>query len=314
MRRIFPEFKSSFPSSATDFLAFCDRRVERQRLIILVEEKKSENRHRCYICLEGEEGGKLMRGCACRGDSAGFVHLECLTELAKSKEDSDDKNAIWAAWTRCGNCKQIFTGALDLEMERRFWRHHRSRQNDGVLRYNSTKCLAVSLGFKGEVDAANQLFNEASNCVGNHTEPLVELKLLRASILIKNDKKLDGLELLQAVLPEAKAYTAHPSIYGETLQQITDVLLSLDRNQEAHEAATELVPLCKAKFGLEYPLTLNAMTLYAVACAKLGRLEEAKANFEAAITTQTRVLGHNHAQTQETRQFMRNYGFAVPSG
>ena len=43
----------------------------------------------CYICLEGEDGrksSKLSRGCACRGDSAGFVHLECLTKLAMSKE------------------------------------------------------------------------------------------------------------------------------------------------------------------------------------------------------------------------------------
>ena len=40
----------------------------------------------CYICLE-EEGEPLMRGCACRGDSAGFVHLKCLSELASSSAE-----------------------------------------------------------------------------------------------------------------------------------------------------------------------------------------------------------------------------------
>ena len=35
----------------------------------------------CYICLEGDGEEKLMRGCACRGDSAGFVHLKCFNEV-----------------------------------------------------------------------------------------------------------------------------------------------------------------------------------------------------------------------------------------
>ena len=59
-----------------------------------------------------------MRGCACRGDSAGFVHLECLTELAMSKEASRDQKAALNAWTKCGNCKQWFEGALELEMNK----------------------------------------------------------------------------------------------------------------------------------------------------------------------------------------------------
>ena len=121
----------------------------------------------CYICLEGEEDGKsskLMRGCACRGNSAGFVHLECLTELAMTKEASGDHQAIYDSWNECGNCKQNFTGALDLEMTRRFWRRYRSSK-DLDLRYNSTRTLAGCLGDDGEVDAANQLLDEASKCV-----------------------------------------------------------------------------------------------------------------------------------------------------
>ena len=70
----------------------------------------------CYICLEGEgddgKSSKLMRGCACRGDSAGFVHLECLTKFAVSKEDSDDVASALAAWMSCINCKRSLTGFL----------------------------------------------------------------------------------------------------------------------------------------------------------------------------------------------------------
>ena len=40
----------------------------------------------CYICLDGDGKEKLMRGCACRGDSAGYVHVECLAKHAMSKD------------------------------------------------------------------------------------------------------------------------------------------------------------------------------------------------------------------------------------
>ena len=265
----------------------------------------------CYICLEGDDGGKLMRGCACRGDSAGFVHIQCLTELAVSKEASREFNTSYA-WRYCGNCKQDFQGALELEMKRRCWLRHRSSQ-DLILRYNSTTSLATCLAIDGEFDVAHQLVDEASTWVGNDKHLLLDLKLSRADLLIESGQKLDGLELLQTILPETKQITTNPGIYGYTMQQITDVLLDLNRNQEAHEMASELVAFAKAKFGLERSVTLIAMTTYAGACAKLGRVEEAKEIFEEVLSIETRVLGRDHPQTQFTLRRMRDYGFAEPS-
>ena len=147
----------------------------------------------------------LMRGCACRGDSAGFVHLECLTELAKSKKASRDLRAVFSGWNKCGSCKQFFEGALGLEMQRRFWRQHRSRQ-DLNRHYQSSRSLATRLGNKGEVDAANQLLDEASTCVGSNDKGMfLELNRMRADLRIENGQRLDGLGRLQAMLPEAKA-------------------------------------------------------------------------------------------------------------
>ena len=77
--------------------------------------------------------------------------------------------------------------------------------------------------------------------------------------------------------------------------------------------ATELVAWTKAKEGLEHPVTLQAVTLYAIAYAELGCVKEAKANFEDALTIETRVLDRDHPQTQFTLRRMRDYGFAVPS-
>ena len=230
-----------------------------------------------------------------------------------SKDGCDDTNAVFDGWNTCGNCKQRFEGALGLEMRRRFWRLHRSNQEVG-RRYGSTRALANYLGYNGEVDAATQLLDAASTCIGNNSGMLLDLKLCRADLLIKNGEKIEGLGLLQALLPEVRVYTARPHLYGKLMQDMTTVLLGLDRYQEAHEAAAELVAFAKANCGLEDAKTLIAVEMYAVACAKLGRVEEAKAKFEEALTTQIRVLGPEHHDTQVTLRSMRTYGIAGPSG
>ena len=259
----------------------------------------------CYICLEGDgESSKLMRGCACRGESAGFVHVECLTKLAMTKEASGDLEAIVIAWGRCGNCKQFLEGGLRLEMNRRFWRHHRSNQ-DPALRYNSTKFLAGSLAQADEVDAANQLVDAASTCVRNNRHALLDLNILRADLLQKNDQALEALELLQAMVPEAKMTTPH--IYFETLHRLADVFYCLHRHQESYDAAAEAVAFTKAIFGLDHHLTLRAMTMYAIACAKLGRSDDAKAHFNDVLPKQIRILGIDHPDTVETRRLMQFY-------
>ena len=271
----------------------------------------------CYICLEGDgksKSSKLMRGCACHGDSAGFVHLECLTEHAMNNEASGDPLTVLNSWKSCINCKQTFQGALKVEMKRRFWRHHRSSQDLG-LRYDSSRSLVFTLSFEGELDAAMQVLDEASNCVRNNRNGqavLLELELLRADILSQNGQNLEALGLLQAMLPEAKMSTAQRNY--QAMQQMTEVLIELGRYQEAHETAAEAFAFTKAKFGLEDHRTLIARSTDAIACVGIGRKEEAKIIFEDVLTTRTRVVGRDHSDTQQTRTLMRSFGFAVPSG
>ena len=176
------------------------------------------------------------------------------------------------------------------------------------------KCLVITLGGKDELDAANQLLDEASTCVEINKVFLLDLKLVRVHVLMKLGRDLEALGILQAMLPEAKVYTTNPHFYGQTLLQLADILLNLDRNQEAREVATELIAFAKAKFGPEDSPTLEAMRAYAIICAKLGRVEEAKAHFEDVLTTKTRVLGRDHPSTQLTWQIMLYYGVAEPSG
>ena len=119
----------------------------------------------------------------------------------------------------------------------------------------------------------------------------------------KNGKKLEALELLQAMLPEAKQF--FPPIYSPAVMLLVDVLFDLGRYHEAHEMVADLVPYSKAKFGLEDPKTLVAMHAYATACATLGRVDEAKATFEDILTIETRVFGPEHRYTQNTQKSLR---------
>ena len=218
-----------------------------------------------------------------------------------SKEVSGFGEAVFNVWTKCGNCKQEFTGALGLEMDRRFWWRCRSSDHKG-LRYTSMRCLAKSLENDGEMDTATQLYDEVSK-----SSSTLDQKLHRADCLMKDGQDLEALELLRATLPEAKACNA--LYYVRALQFMVLAFNGVGRKQEAYETATELVAFSKANFGPTHNQTLVATGVCAVSCSEVGRLQESKAYFDDLLTANTRILGNDHPMTQQTRTTMRQYGF-----
>ena len=263
----------------------------------------------CYISLEGAGEKKLVRGCACRGDSAGFVHLECLTKFAISKEETGDENGIVDAYRKCMNCEQFFKGAFELEIRRRCWRRYRSSQHQG-LRYVSTKSMAVCLDVYHELDAANSLFNDALKIGGYNKRDVIEDKIRRASQMAENFQFREALELLTPTLPEAKACTANLYVQGMTI--MPSVLLGLGRNQDALETSNDLIAFAKANFGPDGTQTLISMRDYAVTCLRLGRIDESKAMLQKIYIAEARIFGRDHPRTQETSAFMQSVGFATP--
>ena len=81
----------------------------------------------CYVCLgeeADEEGKPLVRNCSCRGDSAGFAHLSCLTKYSEQKCQQaveGDMGAFSNPWRFCNNCKQPFQGQLSIDMASAFF-------------------------------------------------------------------------------------------------------------------------------------------------------------------------------------------------
>ena len=286
----------------------CERALAKRPMIQAPKEAM------CYICLEGGDSGKLMRGCACRGDSAGFVHIECLTKLAMSKEASGDNRAVFYSFIRCINCHQDFQDALELEMTRRFWRRYRGGQNQELL-HRSAIIMAYCLESSGEFHSGNRVYEEASKYLGSSKSFRCQMNIHRARMLKKNGKKLEALELAKTTLSELNGTSMNSDLYCQTSDLILRVLLDLDRNQEAQERAAELRDACKVIHGPEDPTTLEAMKNYAVAGVKLGRVEESKKILEDVLNAETRICGPDHALTQKTKESMRTFGFlAEPAG
>ena len=65
----------------------------------------------------------LVRDCSCRGDSAGFAHLSCLTKYAEQRckrAVEVDYEAFREPWKICNNCKQPFQNQLAIDLASAF--------------------------------------------------------------------------------------------------------------------------------------------------------------------------------------------------
>jgi hypothetical protein len=82
----------------------------------------------CWICLgdEADKSERLRRDCSCRGTDAGFIHLSCLVEYAKKKNQEWDEAgcrdmvALQRPWRDCPNCHQRYENALSVVISNEF--------------------------------------------------------------------------------------------------------------------------------------------------------------------------------------------------
>eukprot|EP01052_Picozoa_sp_SAG31_P019905 SAG31_NODE_1472_length_8208_cov_5.179800_4_plen_681_part_00 len=84
---------------------------------------------RCFICLGGPndcDDELLHAGCACRSDS-GLAHTKCRAQNAASKPFT---NMGASQWIVCGECKQQYTGQVQMEMAQAHWAHVTGRNSD----------------------------------------------------------------------------------------------------------------------------------------------------------------------------------------
>mmetsp|Transcript_2543 Transcript_2543/g.5424 ORF Transcript_2543/g.5424 Transcript_2543/m.5424 type:complete len:377 (-) Transcript_2543:462-1592(-) len=204
------------------------------------EEERSDSRATCWIC--AEEGDvlaspssssqtelehannnntkqqppppPLVRGCACRGPTAGYAHIHCLIEAAKHNADT---------WDTCPTCLQDFTGDVQLALAKARW------------------AIAENRSWKdGErLNAADRLAQALQVCLGDHAGALP----LFEEVLVVS-RKVDGDEDANTLISMSNLASLHQKMgnYHLALPLFEEALEAQQRNI-GHRAQDTLLTL-----------------------------------------------------------------------
>ena len=203
---------------------------------------------------------KLVRGCACRGPTAGFAHLRCLIEAA-IKHNAD-------TWDTCPTCIQDFTGDVRLGLARARWK---------------IACDSDLPREDGErLNAADRLAQSLQVCLGDHAGalPLFE-EVLAVS------RRVDGNDDVNTLISMSNLASLH--------QKMGNHHLALPLFEEALAAQQQRKPN-----GKEAQDTLLTVSNLAMLHLRTERFSSSLPLAEKALAGRRRTLGKEHADTLES--------------
>ena len=210
-----------------------------------------------------------MRGCACRGPHAGFVHIRCLVKYAEEKGEYDDDKAVYEeALMTCTQCRQDFRGPVSVALNRAAW-----------LRYAG----------RAETDRRRQaaLYNLGS--------ALAEVKRDDEALVVKEEfvatmRRLYGPNHKRTILAEENV--AVQLVWQGGVENGRLALTTLKR---VHAWKGE-------HLGRDDPGTLESRGCLADCCDKVGKLDEAETLHRELWASYKRVLGDSHFMTLQQAQ------------
>jgi hypothetical protein len=204
----------------------------------------------CYFCLgeEGDDEGKpLVRDCSCRGDSAGFAHLSCLTKYAEQKckqANEVDLPSFCEPWKKCNNCKQPFQRQLGIDLSSAFVLFAESTYGyHDASKWDKMKVTAAALRLK--IQSLNRLSNEDTHDSTMAINQLLDTvkqtkKDLNMSRWIHMPKASEDYHYYRALCIDYEAY-AHQQLGGTFLQ---------DASQEGNKVAIGHLKKARAIYNL----------------------------------------------------------------
>ena len=229
----------------------------------------AEEEERCWVCLEGEEGGPLVQLCACRGTNT-WAHKRCVDEWRRASPRED------AAY-RCGTCKDHYRDALSLELLSARLQAERANGESTGFTLNT---LAMELQAQGKYNEAEPLFREALavQCatLGNrHPDTLTSINNL--GLLMKHKGDLAAAEPLYREALEGRRATLG-NRHQNTLSSINNLGVLLQDKGDlaaAEPLYREALEVRRATLGNRHPDTLNSIR-------NLGALLQDKGDLGAA--------------------------------
>jgi len=251
----------------------------------------------CYICMdrEGPDGDAVLRGCACRGPSAGFAHAQCLAEMAARDEWMTAEGfGLLSRRAYCSTCHQHFTGALQVEMDRLHWRHFREAPATEDW-CDALTNLARTLMCYEEFDVAERLYDEVEGVAEGRSE------ITRAGALLRVGRYRDALEILTRVRPRMEL-CEDPRLRVSYQKYLSSTLANVGRTVEALPIIANAVEVARTCHAPQSREMLDVTCLQAQFLAQIDRIEEAKAIVGDAIAVSTRVFGPDHEYTRKMQE------------
>jgi Flp pilus assembly protein TadD len=253
-----------------------------------VEEAEEE---RCWVCLEGEEGGPLVQLCACRG-TAKWAHKACVDDWRRKSDKAD------AAY-RCGQCKDEYRDALSLEL---LSARLQAERTDGRATRLTLVTLAFELEAQGKYDEAEPLLREAlevsRETLGNrHPDTLTSISNLGALLYAKGN--LAAAEPLIREALEVQRETVgdrHP----DTLVYINNLgglLLAKGDLAAAESLYREALEGRRETLGNRHPDTLTSINNLCMLLQAKGDLAAAEPLLREVIEGLRATLGSGHPDT-----------------
>ena len=274
--------------------------------------KEDAKGQKCYICGDDKEG--LVRMCACCG-TAGFAHVSCLAEQAKSLMDEVEENNLsdralekrWERWHKCGQCEQNYHGIVACALGWACWKTHVGRPETELARTMAMGLLGSGLfSAKHHKDALVVREAEISS-MQRFDAPPENILAVQANLAMSYGENGD---LEKALSMERDIYSGWLKLLGveheRTLQTASNYAISLldaERYGEARSLLRKTMPVARHSLGDSNEITFRMRSFYAKALfldddAPLDELHEAVNTLEDNERTARRVMGGAHPLTQ----------------
>lgn len=301
---------------------------------------KSGGTSTCWICLdeEGPNGEPLLRNCSCRGADAGYAHVVCITQYAKSKsvaaysnltnaiakgaglDPTDVLHKYRTFWTRCPNCDQYYEGRMSLEIAEEFVQNTSSFHETDFRRILAQMTLACVYFRSQQCDVARPIFRALLRIVQSETNlglhgslnrmvyPFLEHEICMtlSELEATCGRYADAHDVLTTYLGRAS------NIFGPMLDMMrskADYYKSMASGQSdtksAVEAARKELEIAKGG-GEDRIFTLQCTKDLVKALTEDGQNDEAIRLGKDLVQRAERVLGKDHESTSAFRSVLQN--------
>ena len=295
-----------------------------EKVVAQLKEAEAPKGTRCFICLEDEEDGVLLRGCACRGEGAGYVHVDCLARFAETRA-KEAKRGIWLdndkTWYQCVTCQRILEGKLGLEMCRRLWRRAVPIRKEFPSNY-AMACTVLSGALTQRSDdpfvkeAALSLVQESKNfgreCAtmsmsrGARNEMTIIDIVTRAAPLVLTQPQ-NAIDMLTPVMTAARQLES-PHQRALALNTMVFAYHGVGRYDDVIAIAEDAIAIDTQIYGPDEGTTLNIMDKYGEALYRTGHdLETGHLIAKKLHAAYSRIYGSHHPATKRAAENLKGF-------